>query len=84
MNTSLFKTTSSPMDGEEEMLNDEQRRERAKKNWGILRSHIRQMKNKVNFLVTTLDEANEAKQQQNMNGFDVVDRGGNFNDKALE
>lgn len=42
------------------------------------------MKDKVNFLVTTLDEANEAKQQQNMNGFDVVERGGNYNDKGLE
>lgn len=36
------------------------------------------MKDKVNFLVITLDEANEAKQQQNMGGFDVIDRGGDY------
>jgi hypothetical protein len=63
MNTKIFKKTanSTPIEDESATLNDEQRRERARKNWGILRSHIKQMKNKVNFLVTTLDEANEAK-----------------------
>lgn len=87
MNTKLFKKTPEPTTlgvPIEEDLTDEQKRERARKNWGILRDHIKQMKNKVNFLVTTLDEANEAKQQQNMNGFDVVDRSGNYNDKGIE
>ena len=36
------------------------------------------MRNNVNFLVTTLDEANEAKQQQNMNGFDNFDKSGDY------
>jgi len=42
------------------------------------------MNKKVNFLVTTLDEANEAKQQQNMNGFDSIDKGGNYFDHHLD
>ena len=42
------------------------------------------MKNKVNFLVTTLDEANEAKQQRNMNGFDNIDKGGNYFERGLD
>ena len=42
------------------------------------------MKNKVNFLVTTLDEANEAKQQRNMKGFDNIDKGGNYFERGLD
>jgi len=42
-------------------LSEEDKRKRALENWSILRKHIKQMRNKVNFLVTTLDEANEAK-----------------------
>lgn len=42
------------------------------------------MKDKVNFLVVTLDEANEAKQQQNMGGFDVIDRGGDYDEDDPE
>ena len=46
--------------------------------WGKLRNHILEMRKKANYLVTTLDEANEAKQLQSMNGLDDFDKGGNY------
>lgn len=66
-------------------LTDKERQERARANWGKLRMHIKQMRNKVNFLVKHLDEANEAKQQQNINGYDV-DRqnGGQYDERGQE
>ena len=42
------------------------------------------MKNKVNFLVTTLDDQDEAKQQRNMNGLDNIDKGGNYFERGLD
>ena len=40
---------------------EEFRRQRARENWGKLRKHIKQMRNKANFLVTWLDGENEMK-----------------------
>ena len=85
-NFKSFKKASSPisnLDDIEELTEDE-KRARARRNWAKLRDHIKQMKNSVNFLVTTLEEANEARQAQNMNGFDVIDRSNNYNDKGLD
>ena len=92
MNSRIFRKSPTPSIDGDEMLTEAQKREletqrseRARKNWGILRDHIRQMKNKVNFLVTTLDEVNEMKQQENINEFDVSDdKGGVQNDDSLE
>lgn len=51
---------SSPMD--EKGMTKEQQSIRARKNWAILRNHIRQMRFTVNWLVQSLDEANDVKQ----------------------
>ena len=41
------------------------------------------MKNKVNFLVTTLDEVNELRQQDNIHdNFDNSDSKGDYNDDS--
>lgn len=55
---------------------------RARANWGKLRTHIKQMRQKANFLVTFLDDENEMK-QENMYGYDA-DRqnGGTFDDRG--
>ena len=43
------------------------------------------MRKKANYLVTTLDEANEAKQIQNMKGgMDNFDKGGNYFERGHE
>jgi len=42
-------------------LTPEQRR-RARQNWGKLRDHIKNMRNKANWLVVWLDERNEKEQ----------------------
>ena len=58
---------------------DEENARIARKNWKALRSHIDEMKHTANYLVIALEEANEAKQQQEMNGQDVIgDKGSNF------
>jgi hypothetical protein len=58
-----FKKASSPTSNGDDVeeLTEEAKHERAKKNWKVLHKHIKGMKNSVNFLVTTLEEANEAK-----------------------
>ena len=40
-------------------LSAEDREKRARQNWGLLREHIRAMRQKANFLVTFLDDENE-------------------------
>ena len=53
--------------------------------WAKLRNHILEMRKKANYLVTTLDEANEAKQIQNMKGgMDNFDKGGNYFERGHE
>ena len=43
------------------------------------------MKDKVNFLVTTLDEENEAKKQQGMTSFgELNDQGGNYDNREID
>lgn len=41
----------------------EAQRMKARENWGKLRAHIKQMKDKANFLVKFLDDENELKQE---------------------
>ena len=38
-------------------MTDEERKLRAQKNWAILRTRVKEMRHKVNFLVTALDQA---------------------------
>ena len=49
-------------------------------NWGILRDHIANMRQKANFLVTFLDDQNEMK-QENMYG-DVDKNRGAFEERG--
>lgn len=52
---------------DKKVLTAEEKRARARQNWGKLRTHIKQMRFTVNFLVQSLDEANEAKTEHSPN-----------------
>lgn len=83
MTSYLSRKSRTPSVDKKDQLTDDQKHERACRNWKILRGHIKEMNTKVNYLVQTLDEANEARQQQNMTGFDYQDKGANYLDKSL-
>ena len=58
---SIFKKYPVPAATADEHLTNEEKKKKAREHWRKLRDHIHDMNKKVNFLVTTLDEANEAK-----------------------